>query len=138
MARTASEPDKLKNLIELVREQRGQELYNAVSATKRALSSSATARLHFSQPGLEIDTTLNRTDFERWIAPDIARLGAGIDAALSAAAPVPEQIDRVLLTGGTSFVPAVRALFTSRSGVERGELGGEFVCVAEGLALAGA
>ncbi|MCP1214058.1 Hsp70 family protein [Acetobacter okinawensis] len=138
VARTASEPGKLKNLIELVREQRGQELYNAVSATKRALSSSPTARLHFSQPGLEIDTTLHRADFERWIAPDIARLGAGIDAALSEAELAPEQIDRVFLTGGTSFVPAVRALFTFRFGEDRVELGGEFVSVAEGLALAGA
>ncbi|GAN71743.1 molecular chaperone DnaK [Acetobacter syzygii] len=138
VARTASEPDKLKNLIELIREQRGQELYNAVSATKRALSSQATADLSFSQPGLEIATTISRMDFERWIAPDIARLGAGIDAALSEAELEPAQIDRVFLTGGTSFVPAVRNLFTNRFGEDRVELGGEFVSVAEGLALAGA
>lgn len=136
VTRTVSEPDKLKNLIELIREQRGQELYNAVSATKRALSSSATAELCFSQPGLSINTTVSRTDFDRWIAPDIARLGAGIDAALREASLTPDKIDRVFLTGGTSFVPAVRALFTDRFGSERIELGGEFVSVAEGLALA--
>lgn len=138
VTRTVSEPDKLKNLIELIREQRGQELYNAVSATKRALSSKPTAELAFSQPGLDIRATVSRADFDRWIAPDIARLGAGIDAALNEASLSPDQIDRVFLTGGTSFVPAVRALFTSRFGEERVELGGEFVSVAEGLALAGA
>lgn len=138
VARTATEPKKLKNLIELVREQRGQELYNAVSATKRALSTHTSAELHFTQPGLDIHTTIQREDFDRWIAPDIARLGAGIDAALQEAALPPEQIDRVFLTGGTSFVPAVRALFTSRFGAEKVELGGEFVSVAEGLALAAA
>ncbi|QEO18202.1 Hsp70 family protein [Acetobacter vaccinii] len=136
VARTASEPEKLANLVELVSEQRGQELYNAVSATKRALSSDAEAELDFSQPGLNIRTKVSRTDFDRWIAPDIARLAQGIDAALTEAALAPEQIDRVFLTGGTSFVPAVRALFTSRFGAERVELGGEFVSVAEGLALA--
>ena len=72
------------------------------------------------------------------MAPDIARLGVGIDAAVSGAELEPGQIDRVFLTGGTSFVPAVRHLFTSRFGEERVELGGEFVSVAEGLALAGA
>ena len=138
VTRTSSDPHKLKNLIELIREQRGQELYNAVSATKRALSTHATAELRFAQPGLTIETSITREDFERWIAPDLARLGAGIDAALHEAALAPEQIDRVFLTGGTSFVPAVRALFTSRFGAERVELGGEFVSVAEGLALAAA
>ena len=44
----------------------------------------------------------------------------------------------MLRAGGTSFVHAVRALFTSRFGEDRVELGGEFVSVAEGLALAGA
>lgn len=136
VARTASEPEKLRNLIELVREQHGQELYNAVSATKRALSSSENAELSFSQPGLDIKTTVSRADFDRWIAPDIAKLGEGIDLALNRASLTPEQIDRVFLTGGTSFVPAVRKLFTSRFGEGRVELGGEFVSVAEGLALA--
>ncbi|MGD7069818.1 Hsp70 family protein [Acetobacter sp. AAB5] len=136
VARTASEPEKLKSLIELIREQHGQELYNAVSATKRALSSAESAELSFSQPGLEIKTTVSRADFDRWIAPDIAKLGEGIDQALHQASLAPEQIDRVFLTGGTSFVPAVRQLFTSRFGEDRVELGGEFVSVAEGLALA--
>ncbi|MBV1836543.1 Hsp70 family protein [Acetobacter estunensis] len=138
VARTTSEPQKLENLIELVREQRGQELYNAVSATKRALSSAETAQLSFSQPGLNIETSISREEFERWIAPDIAQLDEGIDRAMNEANLTPNQIDRVFLTGGTSFVPAVRRLFTSRFGEERVELGGEFVSVAEGLALASA
>jgi len=41
----------------------------------------------------------------------------------------------VFLTGGTSFVPAVRDLFIRRFGRERVDMGGEFVSVAEGLAL---
>jgi hypothetical chaperone protein len=44
----------------------------------------------------------------------------------------------VFLTGGTSFVPAVHALFTERFGAERVATGGELVSVAEGLALIGA
>jgi hypothetical chaperone protein len=44
----------------------------------------------------------------------------------------------VFLTGGTSFVPAVRRLFETRFGAEKLVAGGEFVSVAEGLALMGA
>jgi hypothetical chaperone protein len=44
----------------------------------------------------------------------------------------------VFLTGGTAFVPAVRRLFAERFGAGRMAGGGEFVSVAEGLALMGA
>ena len=44
----------------------------------------------------------------------------------------------MFLTGGTAFVPAVRRLFESRFGAVRIGGGGEFVSVAEGLALLGA
>jgi hypothetical chaperone protein len=43
----------------------------------------------------------------------------------------------VFLTGGTSFVPAVRKLFESRFGVSRVEAGNEFVSIANGLATIG-
>jgi len=47
-------------------------------------------------------------------------------------------VDRVFLTGGTSFVPAVRRLFTKRFGPERIQGGDEFTSVAQGLALSSA
>ena len=49
----------------------------------------------------------------------------------------PDQIDRVFLTGGTSFVPAVRDIFHRRFGKGRIETGGEFESIASGLALIG-
>ena len=49
-----------------------------------------------------------------------------------------EAVDQVFLTGGTAFVPAVRRLFADRFGAAKLAGGGEFVSVAEGLALMGA
>ena len=49
-----------------------------------------------------------------------------------------DAVDRVFLTGGTALVPAVRRLFEDRFGADRLVGGGEFVSVAEGLALMGA
>jgi hypothetical chaperone protein len=49
----------------------------------------------------------------------------------------PKQVDRVFLTGGTSLVPAVRRIFEERFGPAKLAGGGEFVSVAEGLALIG-
>jgi hypothetical chaperone protein len=65
------------------------------------------------------------------------RLDAAIGEALAASGLADEAVDRVFLTGGTAFVPAVRALFDRRFGAARVAGGGEFVSVAEGLALIG-
>lgn len=48
------------------------------------------------------------------------------------------SVDRVFLTGGSSFVPAVRRLFAERFGAAKLEGGGELVSIASGLAFMGA
>src|SRR6202521_6099081 len=46
-----------------------------------------------------------------------------------------EDVDMVFLTGGSSFVPAVRRIFETRFGVSRIRTGNEFTSVARGLAV---
>jgi hypothetical chaperone protein len=115
----------------------GYELYRAVSGVKAALSGSETAVLRFRHEDFAIEEAISRRDFEVWIAPDIARIAATVDLALAQAGLREGAIDRVFLTGGTSLVPAVRQMFTARFGAHRVTGGGEFVSVAEGLALIG-
>lgn len=138
VARKSSHPERLQALIRLIEDEQGFALYQAVSAAKTALSRAETAALRFSHGALAINETIKRTDFESWIAPDLARMAAAIDGAVADAGLAPEQIDQVFLTGGTSFVPAVRSLFEERFGAELVTAGGELVSVAEGLALIGA
>ena len=138
VARMALEPERLQNLIRLVEDEAGYALYQSVSAAKAALSQGEQAVLRFSHRGFEVDAPVRRADFETWIAPELTRLSATIDRALADAKLTPDKVDRVFLTGGTSLVPAVRRLFDDRFGAERVTGGGEFVSVAEGLALIGA
>ena len=60
-----------------------------------------------------------------------------MDRALASAELRPEQIDRIFLTGGSSLVPAVRAIFHRRFPSERIETGAELESIAAGLALMG-
>jgi molecular chaperone DnaK (HSP70) len=46
-----------------------------------------------------------------------------------------DEIDRVFLTGGSSFVPAVRNILADRFGTDRMTGGSELTSVATGLAL---
>jgi hypothetical chaperone protein len=135
VARTAEHPDRLHRLIRFIEEEAGYALYRAVSAAKAELSRAGTARLDFAQAGLTVAAELRRADFDAWIAPELAQIGGAVDAALADAGLGTGQVDRVFMTGGTSLVPAVRAIFEDRFGAARVVAGGEFVSVAEGLAL---
>ena len=104
---------------------------------KAALSHGPEAVLMFRHKEFDIDEVVRRVDFENWIAPDLAQLEATVDRVLAESGVAAGAVDHVFLTGGTSFVPAVRAIFTRRFGSDRVESGGEFVSVAEGLALIG-
>jgi hypothetical chaperone protein len=137
VARTADHPERLHHLIRLIEEEAGYSLYRAVSDVKAALSHASHARLEFRHEDFIVEADIDRADFEAWIAPDLAKLGAAVDQALAEAGLPPEQVDRVFLTGGTSLVPAVRRIFKDRFGISKLTGGGEFVSVAEGLALIG-
>ena len=137
VARNAAEPERLHQLIQLIEEEVGYELYRAISGVKATLSSRPRARLQFRHADFVVDAEIARADFEAWIAPELAQIGTAVDAALADAAITAKQVDRVFLTGGSSLVPAVRRLFEKRFGKARVMAGGEFVSVAEGLALMG-
>ena len=133
--RGVQDPHRLANLIALIEDEMGYRLYQTVAAAKAALSSAEATKLSFQHKELDINVTITREQFEGWIAPDIARFGTAVEQVLQQAGT--PDIDHVFLTGGTSFVPAVRRLFDQRFGPERVSTGGEFVSVAEGLALIG-
>ena len=137
VAAASAEPARLRGLITLIEDEMGYQLYQAVSAAKAALSRSETAKLSFQHKDIAIDETLNRSAFETWIAPDLAQMARAVQRGIDMAGIMPGEIDHVFLTGGTSFVPAVRRLFETRFGPEKVTAGGEFVSVAEGLALIG-
>jgi hypothetical chaperone protein len=136
-ARKTANPERLRNLIAMIEDEMGYRLYQTVSAAKAALSRDDRATLRFTHKSFVVEREIRRAEFEEWIAPDIARMGATVDAAMAQAGCGEAEVDHVFLTGGTSFVPAVRALFTARFGAEKVSAGGEFVSVAEGLALIG-
>jgi len=60
-----------------------------------------------------------------------------VDEALARAGVTEGAIDRVFLTGGTSFVPAIRRLFTDRFDEARLTNADQFESIAYGLALIG-
>ncbi|HSX75151.1 MAG TPA: Hsp70 family protein [Shinella sp.] len=137
LVRSSLEPEKLELFIDLVEHDEGYPLYQAISATKMALSAADEAEFHFAPLGAAGRKTVRRADFEDWIAPDLTRIEGALDEVLEKTGTAPGAIDKVFLTGGTSFVPAVRRIFTRRFDADRIESGGELLSIAHGLALIG-
>ncbi|NKM00396.1 Hsp70 family protein [Rhizobium leguminosarum] len=137
LVRTSLEPEKLEIFIDLIDHDEGYPLYQAVSATKMALSAAEEAPFDFTPLGRSGHRSIKRSDFEGWIADDLARIEGALDDVLDKTETKPAEIDKVFLTGGTSFVPAVRRIFTERFERDRIESGGELLSIAHGLALIG-
>ena len=137
LKKAATDPAAIGRMITVIEKELGYPLYDAVGSLKRALSDADSSTFRFSGGGLEIEQQVQRRDFEAWIAPDIARIEATVDAALAKAGVTPDAIDRLFLTGGSSLIPAIRAIFRKRFGEARIASGGELTSIAHGLALIG-
>ena len=131
----AIEPAKIAALLHVVDSDLGYYLFRSVEKTKVELSASESTEFAFSDPPTEIRRVVGRREFEVWVASQLLEIERCVDRLMTAAALSPEQIDSVFLTGGSSFVPAVRRIFSLRFGPEKIQLGNEFTSVARGLAL---
>ncbi len=137
LQRDAVDPEPIGRMIALIEHEQGFPLYDAVGKLKRALSAADHAELNFAGGGVEISARVTREDFEGWIADDLALIEAAMDVALARADITADQVDRVFLTGGSSLIPVIRAMFDKRFGADRIATGGELTSIAHGLALIG-
>jgi hypothetical chaperone protein len=135
----ALEPEKIEALIAVIESDLGYQLHQAVQKVKFELSQQESAEFvfHDGPPGastIDLRIPVTRTQFEAWIAEDLSAIEHCVDALLKSTGVHPREVDRVFLTGGSSFVPSVRRIFTTRFGPDRIRGGNEFTSVALGLA----
>jgi Fe-S protein assembly chaperone HscA len=86
-----------------------QRLRRAVIRVKEQLSFVPVERIEFSYKGRHYRREIDRELFERLIAPVVERTLEPCRACLADAKLTPEQIDEVVLVGGSTRIPLVRA-----------------------------
>jgi hypothetical chaperone protein len=131
----ALEPKKIAALSHLIREDLGYRLHRAVQKVKSDLSGNAVANFQFSDGVVNLEAVLERRVFEDWIAEELEQIESCVDSIFTSSGTQHKEVDAVFLTGGSSFVPAVRRIFEKRFGVSKIRAGNEFTSVARGLAL---
>src|SRR5580698_5825867 len=102
----AQEPEKIEALVNLVEEDLGYQLHQAVQRLKVDLSHKEVAEFRFRDGSMDIVAIVRRSDFESWIADELQAIERCVDRLLAASNIKAGGVDRVFLTGGTSFVPA--------------------------------
>ena len=129
------EPEKIAALIHFIKEDLGFHLHRAVQKVKNDLSNTPQATFQFSDGFVDLEAAVKRAIFEEWISEELEKVAGCVDSLLTSSGVLPNDIDMVFLTGGSSFVPAVRRIFETRFGKRRIRGGNEFTSVARGLGL---
>lgn len=99
-----------------------KRLKRAAEAAKKDLTQDTTAALHIDNYAasdgemVDLDLVLSRRRFEELVSPLIGASIEVVDAALVKAGMQRESVSRVLLVGGTTWVPAVRSAVLSHVG----------------------
>jgi hypothetical chaperone protein len=137
LAKDAVDPAGLEDFITVVENDLGFGLYRAVSAVKTALSGADRAELVFRADGIDIRETVTRQAFEGWIAPELKQIDTALDRVFAQSGLRDSDVDQVFMTGGSSFVPALRHLFETRFSADRLATGDQLQSIASGLALIG-
>jgi hypothetical chaperone protein len=124
----------MDQLLRLVDDSLGFQVFEAIEVTKCALSSAPEATFGFDYPGIEIDEQVTRPNFEAGARPSVERILGALDETLRQGGLDAKDVDRVCLTGGTAKLPAIRERLEARFGRDRLHELSAFHSVIQGLA----
>lgn len=111
------------------------EFEDYAEETKKSLSKKETVKFRLKGEGETVSGEITRAEFESLISSDLARIEMLVETVLDEADVEPSGIQKVLLAGGSSRIPAVQKLLKSMFGYEPTLAGNVDECVSLGAAL---
>ena len=118
---------------DLLYEGHAYDFYRAIETAKIELSESESTTLSYKPLGL--DVPVRRSSFESMIRPELDLVKQAITEAMTQAKVMPEEVDRVLVTGGSGQIPAFRSDLAAMFGETRLEQRDAFTAVVHGLGV---
>ena len=132
---SSNQPEAIRALRALIQRNYGYPLGREVESAKKRLSEEFATVIRFSGEDIDLEQPLERGEFAHIIEHMLDRMTRTLEDAEKAAGVGPGDLDRVLTTGGTSLIPAVREMLAARYGPEKLHQRDTFTSVAAGLAI---
>ncbi len=125
----------IEHLENIISDNYGFFLFQAIERAKCELSGSAQTTIDFTERELCIAEKINRAEFEAINRENFEKIAHCIDNVIAQSGLAAAQIDTVSLTGGTSRIPRIQALFAERFGRDRLEQRNAYTSVVHGLGV---
>jgi hypothetical chaperone protein len=123
----------IQHLENIIEDNFGFFLFQSIESAKCELSSVDSATIRFTEGDLSICESISKHEFETINVENFEKIITNIDSVIEQAGLTATDIDTVSLTGGTSRIPYIQALFTERFGQDKLENRNAFTSVAHGL-----
>ena len=108
--REARDPERVDLLISIVAHREGHRLAGAVEDAKIALTRENETQLAFDGEEIALHTPLTRKALDSAIADHVGRIEVTIGLALRSAGLQAAEIETLILTGGSTQIPAIMAM----------------------------
>jgi hypothetical chaperone protein len=132
--RTALNPDALDRLVRLQEEKLGHTFLQHVEAAKIGLSDASTLSISMADIGFDFNVDVTKARFEADIADQISKIERAMDLCLVDAGVNAGEIELVVLTGGSSELPAINDMVARKFGAADISTEDKFCSVGVGLA----
>lgn len=131
----ADRKDLIENLENLIDDNYGFMLFQAIEKAKCELSSQEETLIFYKEFSLIIREQIARAEFEEMINEDVEKIRTCIANVLSSAKANSDEVDIVFLTGGSSNIPYIKRVFEDMFGQAKVHRTDVFTSVAHGMGI---
>lgn len=125
---------RIENLYALVENQMGFPLFNEIEKTKVRLGKASDVEFSYDDLGVDIQQAVTDTGFRNSVTPTVDEIMETMNGVFTQSGLGPEQVDQVVLTGGTSQFPLLREKLTQVFGAGKLKEHNIYESVVNGLA----
>lgn len=130
----SNEKEKLARLLTLINKNLGFAIIKEVEKAKISLGENQESVISYEKHDIDLETLLSREDTPEILKKQVAEIETSVTKILKESKLTPDDIDVVFLTGGSSLVHPVAAIFDRIFGAEKIQGGNAFKSIAYGLA----
>ena len=130
---TTNDVKAINNLENIIEDNYGFFLFQAIEKAKCELSVSEETKVEFTERDLNIYEYISKDEFELINLENLNQISQCLDDVVASSGVSIDKIDSVFLTGGTSRIPIINKIFTDRFGQGKIIMQNNFTSVVHGL-----